>query len=129
MGTRPARIAIRAFLSDSAGLAGANVTEMSMPKISKKAAPKRRTNASAAQQQGSKSNSSGPASQPLSKHNQILNLLRRKQSASLEEMQTAAGWQPHSVRGFLSGTVKKRLGLKLQSSKAKDGERRYAIAG
>ncbi len=43
-------------------------------------------------------------------------------------MQSATGWQPHSVRGFLSGTVKKRLGLKLQSSKAKDGERRYAIA-
>ena len=69
-----------------------------------------------------------PTTPHKSKHDLILNLLRRKQGASLAEMQTASGWQPHSVRGFMSGTVKKRLGLKLQSSKSKDGERRYAIA-
>ena len=62
-----------------------------------------------------------------SKHDQILNLLRRKQGASLAELQKASGWQAHSVRGFLAGTVKKRLGLKLTSDKSKDGERRYAI--
>jgi hypothetical protein len=33
------------------------------------------------------------------------------------------------VRGFLSGIVKKRLGLKLQSSKSSDGQRRYTVAG
>jgi len=66
---------------------------------------------------------------PISKHDQILNLLRRKQGASLDEMQKISGWQQHSVRGFLSGTIKKRLGLKLQSFKSKDGERRYAVAG
>ena len=64
-----------------------------------------------------------------SKHAQILDLLRRGQGASLIELTNASGWQPHSVRGFLSGTVKKRLGLKLLSSKADDGERRYTIAG
>lgn len=67
-------------------------------------------------------------SQPISKHDQILSLLRRKQGSSLDEIQKVSGWQQHSVRGFLSGTVKKRLGLKLQSSKRKNGERRYAIA-
>jgi hypothetical protein len=72
---------------------------------------------------------SDPAPRPKSKHDLILSLLRRKQGASLEEMQTASGWQAHSVRGFLSGTVKKRLRLKLQLSKTKDGNRRYAIAG
>jgi hypothetical protein len=66
---------------------------------------------------------------PKSKHDTVLILLRRKQGASLAEMQLITDWQAHSVRGFLSGTVKKRLGLKLQSSKVKDGERRYAIAG
>lgn len=62
------------------------------------------------------------------KHDQILNLLRRKQGASLEELQKASGWQAHSVRGFLSGTVKKKLGVKLRSSVTKNGERRYMIA-
>lgn len=63
-----------------------------------------------------------------SKNDAILHLLRRKQGASLEEMQKASGWQNHSVRGYLSGTVKKRLGLKLNSSKSPNGERRYTIA-
>src|SRR5947199_292295 len=39
----------------------------------------------------------------------------------------ATGWQPHSVRGFLSGTVAKKLGLRVESTKSEDGERRYAI--
>jgi hypothetical protein len=38
------------------------------------------------------------------------------------------GWQPHSVRGFLAGVVRKKLNLNLQSSKL-DGERVYRIAG
>ena len=63
-----------------------------------------------------------------SKSDAILHLLQRKQGASLEEMQKASGWQMHSVRGYLSGTVKKRLGLKLNSNKSANGERRYMIA-
>jgi len=63
-----------------------------------------------------------------SKSDQVLVLLRRKQGASVEEIQKVSGWQAHSVRGYLSGTVKKRLGLKLNSSKSPNGERRYAIA-
>ncbi|HEX3944960.1 MAG TPA: DUF3489 domain-containing protein [Rhizomicrobium sp.] len=66
--------------------------------------------------------------QPKSKHELILSLLKRKQGASLAEMQAASQWQAHSVRGFLSGTVKKRLGLKLDSARSKDGELRYTIA-
>lgn len=62
-----------------------------------------------------------------SKHDQILGLLRRKQGASLEEMQKTCGWQAHSVRGFLAGTVKKRLGLKLNSERRDGGGRRYTI--
>jgi hypothetical protein len=62
-----------------------------------------------------------------SKHDLIPGLSRRKQGATAE-LQKTSGWQAHSVRGFLSGTVKKRLGLTLQSAKRKDGERRYTIA-
>jgi hypothetical protein len=49
------------------------------------------------------------------------------QRASLEELQSVTGWQPHSVRGFLAGTVKKKLGLKLTSEKTGDGSRRYRV--
>jgi hypothetical protein len=66
-------------------------------------------------------------SDALSKHDQILGLLRRKQGASLDEIQEVSGWQAHSVRGFLAGTVKKRLGLKLSSNKS-DGMRHYFVA-
>jgi hypothetical protein len=62
-----------------------------------------------------------------SKHNALLKLLHSNKGATLPQMQRETGWQPHSVRGFLSGTVKKRLGLTLKSEQGKDGERRYQI--
>jgi len=46
-----------------------------------------------------------------SKQELCLDLLSRPDGASVEELQAATGWQTHSVRGFLSGTVKKKLGL------------------
>lgn len=55
-----------------------------------------------------------------------LDLLRRAQGATLTELMAATGWQAHSVRGFLSGTVRKRLQLPLRSA-AGDGGRRYTI--
>ncbi len=53
-------------------------------------------------------------------------LLQRAKGASIAEIMTATGWQSHSVRGFLSGTLVKRKGLKLESEKT-DGERRYRV--
>jgi hypothetical protein len=41
----------------------------------------------------------------------------------------ATGWQSHSVRGFLSGTVGKKMGLAVTSSKGDDGQRSYAVKG
>ena len=40
----------------------------------------------------------------------------------------AADWQAHSVRGFLSAVVGKKMGLNLKSSKRDDGKRVYQIA-
>lgn len=58
----------------------------------------------------------------------ILELLKRKDGATLKELMKATGWQAHSVRGFLSGTVGKKLGLTVVSTKGEDG-RSYSIKG
>jgi hypothetical protein len=39
----------------------------------------------------------------------------------------ATGWQTHSVRGFISGTLGKKMGLTVYSAKGEDGERRYTL--
>ena len=57
----------------------------------------------------------------------MLTLLSQPEGASIEEMMQATDWQQHSVRGFLAGTVKKKLGFPLISSKLNDGVRRYRI--
>ncbi len=57
----------------------------------------------------------------------ILDLLRRKGGASLQHLMDATGWQAHSVRGFLSGTVGKKMGLELESTKTESGERIYRL--
>jgi hypothetical protein len=63
----------------------------------------------------------------VTKHGRLLTLLGQPNGASIEEMMQATDWQQHSVRGFLAGTVKRKLGLDLTSSKS-DGEvRRYRI--
>jgi hypothetical protein len=58
----------------------------------------------------------------------ILALLRRPIGASLPELRKATGWQAHSVRGFLSGAVKKKMGLRIDSVSREDGERAYRVA-
>jgi len=66
---------------------------------------------------------------PGSKTARVLTLLKRPQGASLKDLLKATGWQPNSVRGFLSGTVAGKMGLKVHSSKTESGERRYAVKG
>ena len=56
-----------------------------------------------------------------------LALLRQAEGTSLQELMAATGWQAHSVRGFLSGTVRKKLGLALMSTTGGGGVRRYQI--
>lgn len=57
----------------------------------------------------------------------ILTLLRRSNGATIEELCKATSWQAHSMRGFISGTVKKRMGFEVVSAKASDGKQRYRI--
>ena len=57
----------------------------------------------------------------------IIELLKRKEGATLGDLTRATGWQPHSVRGFLSAQVGKKLGVKLVCTKRDDGQRLYQI--
>ena len=69
-----------------------------------------------------------PATGKQTKQQTCLYLLRRAEGATIEELQAATGWQQHSVRGFLAGAVKKKLGLTLLSEKPDVGARRYRIS-
>jgi hypothetical protein len=60
------------------------------------------------------------------KRDQVLALLRRPGGVSISAMAKATGWQKHSVRGFLAGTVRGKLGLNVESEK-RDGQRTYRI--
>ena len=57
----------------------------------------------------------------------VLDLLKRPDGTTLAELMKATGWQAHSVRGFLSGTVSKKLGFAVASAKAESGERSYSV--
>ena len=67
------------------------------------------------------------APRPNSKAAKILGLLRRPDGITISALIKATEWQAHSVRGFLSGTVSKRMGLKLTSTRSDAGERVYSV--
>ena len=69
---------------------------------------------------------SSPRVKPT-KTERCLGLLSNQAGPTIDELQATTGWQAHSVRWFLAGTVKKKLGLILDSKKADDGVRRYRI--
>ena len=88
------------------------------PKSGKKAAPAKKA---------PKSAKKAKVARDGSKAAKILDLLKRPGGVTSRELQKASGWQPHSVRGFLSGTVGKKMGLTVTSVKGEDGERTYSV--
>ena len=63
---------------------------------------------------------------PGSKQSRVIAMLQSPAGATIAAMMKATGWQQHSVRGFLAGVVRKRLKLKLGSTRV-DGNRVYQI--
>jgi hypothetical protein len=64
---------------------------------------------------------------PATKTDLVVKKLRLAKGATLQQLMEVTGWQQHSVRGFLSRTVKKKLALVLVNETGKDGLRRYRI--
>ena len=63
-----------------------------------------------------------------SKKAQVLELLRQSDGATLKDIMKATGWQAHSVRGFISGSLVKKMGVKVESFKSPEGERAYRVS-
>ena len=68
-----------------------------------------------------------PSAREGSKKAVVLDMLKRPEGATLKQIMEATAWQAHSVRGFISGAITKKMGLKVDSSKREDGEREYRI--
>src|SRR2546421_11621719 len=70
----------------------------------------------------------GQKGDPGSKQSRVIAMLQLPTGTTIAAIMKATGWQQHSVRGFLAGVVRKRLKLKLASTKV-NGERVYRIPG
>ena len=90
-------------------------------KASKKAAKAKKSTKKTAKPTKAKAPKSG------SKAEKVLELMRRNDGATLAEIAKATDWQNHSIRGFVSGHITKKLGLKVESTKSEAGERTYRI--
>ena len=65
--------------------------------------------------------SAKPAPRPATKNARIIAMLRMPAGATIASIVTATEWQQHSVRGFLAGVVRKKLGLNLVSEQTDKG--------
>ena len=63
-----------------------------------------------------------------SKQAQMIELLKRPDGATLNQLVEVTGWQAHTVRGAMAGALKRKLGLTITSDKATGKERTYRIS-
>jgi Protein of unknown function (DUF3489) len=104
--------------------------EIPMRKVAKKRTAARSAASSRKRAKAKKAGEKGArtAVRSSTKQSAAIDMLRSTGGATIAALTKATGWQPHSVRGFLAGVVRKRLKLHLQST-AVEGVRIYRITG
>ncbi len=116
-------LALNPVRSNECGGASHQHRREPMPTLIKEAAKRKRT------QKPRRNTKPGLETRKLrveSKTAVILRLLQRRTGVTLKDLMAATGWQAHSVRGFISAGGKRR-GLRVESSKRRDGQRVYQI--
>ena len=99
------------------------------PTVAPQEAPVAPKKAKAAKE--SKSQQAAPtaaAAREGSKKSIVLEMLKRPDGATLADLMAATGWQAHSLRGFISGALGKKMGIAVESVKTPEGGRAYRIA-
>ena len=96
------------------------------PAPAQDAAPVAPKKAKAAKQAATKDGA--PTTRDGSKKAIVLDMLKRPDGATLADIMSATSWQAHSVRGFISGSLGKKMGLTVESFKRQDGTRAYKLA-
>jgi len=96
-------------------------------KSSKKASPTKKA-PKTERKPSNKPEKKARAAREGSKTDQVIELMKRPGGVTLRELMAATNWQAHSVRGFVSGTLGKKMRLTVTSAKREDGERVYSLA-
>ena len=112
---------MKEMATDQKGSAGTSATD-SVDELAVKSS--HRKNAKSAKKA---SRAPKPVARPGSKKAEVIAMLQKTKGATLAEIMKATQWQAHSVRGFLSGSLGKGMGLKVKSIKRADGNRAYHI--
>jgi len=101
-------------------------------KVSRKKAttakPKANTRAKGAKKASTKKATAAGLPREFSKKAIVIDILKSKGGATMAEIQKATGWQAHSIRGFVSGTLNKKMGLKVERTTNDAKESVYRIA-
>jgi hypothetical protein len=134
--------AVTRFTSRAAGVArvwkaiqglatAASETEPAAEAAPARARRKKTSKASGSTKPGSPAKSSKAAKPAAaregSKKADVVEMMQRKGGCTLAEIMKATGWQAHTVRGFVSGTLGKKMGLTVTSTKNDQGERTYSL--
>jgi hypothetical protein len=96
-------------------------------KSGKKATPAKKAPTGAKKAKGAKDAKAAKPVREGSKTDRILELLKRPGGVTAKELMRVTNWQAHSLRGFLSGTVGKKMGLTVTSTKGDNCERTYSV--
>ncbi|MCX7144365.1 MAG: DUF3489 domain-containing protein [Proteobacteria bacterium] len=69
-----------------------------------------------------------PRTRENSKQAQVIAMLKRPEGATIQQIAEATQWQAHTIRGTISGSLKKKLGLEITSTKEAGGQRVYRVS-